>query len=345
MSPKTDTKKPAKKAKTKARSKRRGFAEDVVFATGGESQRFLPSSIRCDHTKNTSRWPAYPVPEELKDYLIGDKCCFTIEQIERRLLSLKSEGQITDIECSVSNTRHPSVTVGFLRLTAFLLAEARGELDQIPRAKGTSVTGIRARCITAPKDQNGWNSLARKNLAENNEREKMTAVDLAFYIRRQLKAQDNDGTPLTKEQVAADVGLKPTSLPRYAQLLSLAPDVLLAVHEGRTSMAAALRQSSKDGTGTSRGKQKGMSVAKMRTAVLCAETRPAPTAKLSAANVQLLIRTIAGETIKDAPAEVQAWAEWIAPDKDVKPAKPAKALADKPTKTMTKAPLKKVSKP
>jgi len=109
-------------------------------------------------------------------------------------------------------------------------------------------------------------------------------------------------------------------------------------------MAAALRQSSKDGTGTSRGKQKGMSVAKMRTAVLCAGTRPAPTAKLSAANVQLLIRTIAGETIKDAPAEVQAWAEWIAPDKDVKPAKPAKALADKPTKTITKAPLKKVSK-
>lgn len=311
------------------KSNRAAFAEDVQASTGGELRRIRPSDIRADHQRNTSRWAAYDPPEELRNYFGDAKICFTEGQIEGRLASLLAEGQIDPVDVSISNTGHPDLVKGFLRHCAFLLAEVRGVLDAIPGAKGTTVTGIRAQVVAAPKTQADHAAIARRNLAENRERQEMTPVDLARYIKGRLNSYDDDGVPVSMQQVCAELGLKKRSVERYLQLFTLRPDTLLAVHEGRLAMTAALKDASKHGEGTARGSNGGIGRKTMRRR----DRNERPSHRLAPEQLDQLMDVVNGDILAADVTDdaVQAWVRYYdAPAPPREPKKPRKKPAPKP---------------
>lgn len=317
-----------------ARSKRPKFAADVLSATGGEVKRFLPSHVRADHAHNTSRWAPYDTPAELVEHL-GPKCCFTLEQIEKRLASLLSEGQLEDVTVSISGDGYPDLVFGFLRHAAFLLAEVRGSLDTIPGAKGMKFAGIRAKVVQAPKTQADHAEIARKNLAENRERQEMSPVDLAFYAKRRLAAFDDEGNTPSREDVAKELGMSKRTLDNYIQLTSARPEQLMAVHTGMVSMSGLLSQMRDKGQGTARGRNPGV----QRKAMRRRKPEQRPTNMLSPPQIDALIDVINGDKplaeVDD--ADVVQYVRYFDAPPEPKPAKPKKKAPPKPGKKTEKA--------
>jgi len=308
------------------KTKRTKFAADVVSSTGGEARRILPSHIRADHGGN-QRWAPYDTPEELVKF-IGDKCCFQLATIEKRLASFKSQGQIDAVKVSVSGTGHPDLEVGFLRHCAFLLAEVRGEMDDIPGAKGTKLTGIRCELVKAPDSQEGQEQRRQRNYAENNERKDLTPVDRAIYFKRRLAALREDGSTMSRQELADEVDHHVDYVNRHLRLLSdLKPEELLAVHEGALPMSKALKAASNRGSGNSkgpRGGRKGVKHSNIARAVRQAQDRQPPTQALKPARMVEVFAILSGEAeiTDDTSNHVRLWVDWVDADKSEEPSKP-----------------------
>jgi hypothetical protein len=303
-----------------AKSRRLQFAEEIK-TSNVEGTRFLPSQIRADHRRNTGRggWTPYDPPPELAAYFGDRKICFTMAQIEKRLASLLAEGQLEDLTVSIAGDKRPDLEIGFLRHAAFLLAEVRGVLDQIPGAKGPKFYGVRAKVVPAAKTQEEYDAASDRNFAENSERLGLSPVAFAFYIKRKLDMFNDNGEPLyTRLTLAKKLDIDARVLDRYMQLLKARPETLLAVHEGTLSMAAALKHMSDTGEGGARGKRAGVSHKTMRKALRIADKRPLPTKGLSAEKLRSLLAVLAGEdSITDETDEtVAAWVKAMTPTAD-----------------------------
>ena len=236
----------------KKKSRRTKYAEGVDTATAGEVTRYVPSQIIVDHNRN-QRFAPYDSPPEIAQW-IGPKCCFTLAEIETRLADHLANGQMQPVEISKSNVGHPHLEFGFLRHSAFLLAEARDLLGQIPGARGRDFAGIKALAVPAAKSQADHAAKARRNHAENAARKELSPVDVAVYFKRQLDALREDGTSMSRPELAAQENCHVDRINRHLRLLSsLRPDELLAVHEGRVPMSQALKAASASGAGTSKG--------------------------------------------------------------------------------------------
>ena len=309
-------------ADSKPTRKKRGeqFDANAGHSTRGVTSAFTPSGIEADHSTNM-RWLAHDTMPELVQYL-GAKCCFSAEQIEGRLRSLKSEGQITPVTVYASATGRATLVDGYLRHAAFLLAEVRGELSLIPRAKD-KILGIE---VKQPKSIEDWSALADRNLAENRERAALTDADLAFDVERRLALlvrelgkADESLTEKTAvkpaiEQLAAKLGMSTRNVLRYRQLAQSKPTTLLAVHTGALSMAAALRNASTKGEGTATGPRAGIARKAIRRALAATTSRPLPDAKVrfTAEETMLLAGAIVGEVDPaDLPEHVAALVEWL----------------------------------
>lgn len=307
---------------TKPARKKRGeqFDEAAGHSTRGVTSAFLPSGIEADHSQNM-RWLAHDTMPELVKYL-GARCCFTTEQIEQRLRSLKSEGQITPVTVYASATGRATLVDGYLRHAAFLLAEVRGELDTIPRAKG-KILGIE---VKQPKNAEDWAALADRNLAENRERAALSDTDLAFYVERRLPQfvrefrktdetlSEKAATKLAVERLAEKLGLSTRHVQRYRQLAQSKPATLLAVHIGALTMTAALRTASTKGEGSAIGPRAGINRKAIRRALAATTSRPLPNAKakFTAEEAMLLAGAIVGEVdIDDLPEHVAELVGWL----------------------------------
>jgi hypothetical protein len=327
-----------------AKSKRHTFASDIQVSTGGEIQRFRPSHIRADHGRNASRgWTPYDAPAEIAQW-VSPKICFTLAEIEERLKSLLAEGQIDEVEVAIAGDKRADLQVGFLRHAAFLLAEARGLLDQIPRAKGREFAGIRAKVVAGPKNQSEYDAVSDRNYAENNERLTPSAVSFAFFLKRKLDAMGDDGQPLyTRPTLAAKYKLKERVLSRYLQLTTARPETLLAVHEGRMTMSAALGQMRDKGEGTARGKRTAVPHSAIIRAIEHVEKRPLPRVGLDPKGMILLDRLLCGlDRLSDeTPANVKEWFVWKSmPAEEAKALAPEKPPRGEPKPSNKKAPRK-----
>ena len=316
--------------------KRKKFAADVDTATGGELTRIVPSHIRCDHSNN-QRFAPYDSPPEIAQW-IGPKCCFPIAVIEERLASLLREGQITPIEVSRSGTGYPDLEVGYLRLAAFLLAEARCLMDQIPRAKGTTLTGIKALLVKPAKSQTDHADKARRNREENIARVELSPVDHAIYFKRRLAAIRDDGTSMTRAELSEEEKRSVDYINKHLRLFEvLSPEQLLEVHEGKIPMSKALKTASAQGKGGlpgPRGANPAIKHSAVQRALANVETRKPPSADLSHAQVLTLLSRLAGTQTSSDDELVESWIDFADADKSV--GKPAKV--DKPAKPKKLAP-------
>lgn len=228
----------------------------------GKTRCILPSNILARHENNSSRAALYDVtsqiPELADSRALSDKFCFTLAQVETRLASLKAHRQITSVQVYRTKTGQANLGKGYLRHAAFLLAEARGELDQIPGGKD----GIRVEFSEAPDSLEGHIEAAWSNHEENAERKDQTPIDIAFFLRVQCAQPD-----ATRDSVAERIGMKSRQVARHLQLLTLSLAVQLDVHEGRTTMVDALKVASERGDGTARGKRAGVPLSQIKEAV------------------------------------------------------------------------------
>lgn len=335
--------------------KKRGeqFNEAAGHSTRGVTSAFTPSGIEADHSTNM-RWLAHDTMPELVPYL-GPKCCFSAEQIEGRLRSLKTDGQIEPVEVFASATGQATLKIGFLRHAGFLLAEVRGELDSIPGARG-KIVAIETK---QPKSAEDWAALADRNLAENRERAALSDTDLAFYVERRLpqyvrelrKADEalteKAATKLAIDKIAEKLGMSTRNVQRYRQLAQSKPTTLLAVHTGALTMTAALRTASEKGEGPAKGPLAGVRHSSIRRALAHVTTRPVPPKSLAPAEVLTLARILAGETVDDELSDaVREWSDWLDAPKDLgKPAPAPSQTAAADTKQAPAARRPRKSKP
>ncbi len=291
--------------------------------THREAWAMIPSAVKANHLRNYSRKGIlYDTPPELLPYL-GAKCCFTLTQIEARMESLLSRGQDTAVRVYLTLTGETHLVVGFLRHAAMLLAEIRGMLDKVPNAGGK----ILCLTVTEPKSIADWLKIADMNYGENTEHLELSDIQKAMYAELCMKPVIEGGFGLSPIEAAKRIGCNSErQLNRYLRLLKLPLDVILAVHEGRTTQTAALKSSTDHGEAGSPGVRGNMSVKKMRIAVEMREINPPPSVSLTPDEQVVLIRLQSGEQIPadQIPANVQAWATWM------QPAKPALPEGEKP---------------
>ena len=220
----------------------------------------LPSKIRSDHRTNASRAPMYTVlgqvPEIADCPEISDAFCFTRAQVEQRLASMQAKTQIVAARGYRTSTGHPVLKEGFLRHAAMLLAEVRGELDTIP----DGAKGLRIIFVSPPKTPEDQVAGLFANCEENDERLDRSPVDTAWLIKRAIAMQ------VTKEDIAKELGCSVRVVDRHLSLLALDPMVQLDVHTGKVKMSAVLKDASKKGEGTGRGKRAGVPHTKLRRA-------------------------------------------------------------------------------
>lgn len=325
-------------ANPNVKPKRPTFADDIEASTTGEIKMIKPSHIRADHNQNESRgWAPYEAPEEIRHLLVDGRCCFTLAEIEQRFASIMLEGQICEVEVIMGGDKRPTLTVGYLRHCAFLLAEVRGVLDQIPGMKGRTKHGIRAKIVPAPKTQEEYDRASDRNYAENSERLELTPVQFAFYLNRKLGMLDNDGKPLyTRQTLAQKLSasgreISKATIDRHLRLLKCRPESLLAVHEGRMKMSEALKKMSDRGEGDSRGSQPGIKRKLIRNALHYAHKRPLPLAGLNRTQLYHLLSIIVGEeNVTDETDEAVAeWAQAIAPEPEEIQSLKAKERSDR----------------
>ncbi len=228
----------------------------------GAAAHILPSNILARHEDNSSRAALYDVqdkiPELAESGALGDKFCFTLAEVEQRLASLKAHGQLTAVRVYRTNTGQATLGEGYLRHAAFLLAEVRGELDQIPNGKH----GIMLTRVEMPTTVEGRIAAAWSNHEENAERKDQTPIDIAFFLRVQCAQPD-----ATRDSVAERIGMKRRQVDRHLQLLTLSLSVQLDVHEGRKTMAEALKVASERGEGAARGKRAGVAISQIKRAI------------------------------------------------------------------------------
>lgn len=330
-------------AEAAPKSKRPTFADDVESSTTGEIKMIKPSHIRADHRNNESRgWAPYEAPEEIRHLLADGRCCFTLEQIEERLASVFLEGQICEVEVALGSDKRPTLQIGYLRHCAFLLAEVRGMLEQIPTSARTKVWGIRAKIVPAPKSQDEWDRASDRNYAENSERLQLTPVQFAFYIKRKLDMFDANGEPLynrltlAQKLSASGRSVSKSVIDRHMLLLTARPETLLAVHEGKLKMSEAIKQMRQRGEGATRQSRasqrpaKPLAPAMIIRAIEHADKRPPPNKGLDAAGIVQLGRLTSGlEVVTDeTPELVREWFDWQSMSADeakaLVPEKPAR---------------------
>jgi hypothetical protein len=225
-----------------------------------------------------------------------------------------------------------------------LLAEVRGELDTIPRAKGKDGIGkILAIEVKQPKTLEDWGALADRNLAENRERAALSDADLALYVERRLpqivrelrKADEalseKAANKLAVDRLAEKLGMSTRNVMRYRQLAQSKPTTLFAVHTGELTMAAALRNASEKGEGSATGPRSGIARKAIRRALAATTKRPLPDpkAKFSAEDAMLLAGAIVGEVdVEDLPEHVAVLVQWLDAPAGVDKSSPGKAGPD-----------------
>jgi hypothetical protein len=304
-------------------------------ATVRDALAYIPSKIRANHLRNYSR-EQFTTPPELKRYL-GDVCSFTLAEIEERLASLKKHKQISPVNIYLTGTGDAFLARGYLRHAAFLLAEARGERDQIPGSGGKILCTL----VTEPKSEADWLALAEANYAENTDIKSLTAVDKARYVSRLLMPVSEGGFGRTQEQALQAIGLTDKrQLDRYLRLLKLPPDVRADVHFGRVTMSKALSGSTDKGEAGSPGERAGIKHTSTRSAHEHIVDRPAPTRGLNAEEMRLYTALCSGVLVMDEdemPENLRAWYRWSAPTpEEIKALKPKR----EPKPTTKKSPPK-----
>jgi len=295
-------------------------------ATVRDALAYIPSKIRANHKRNYSR-EQFKTPSELQPFL-GDLCSFTLAEIEDRLASLKKHKQISPVNIYLTSTSEAFLTRGYLRHAAFLLAEVRGELDQIPGSGGKILCTL----VTEPKSEADWLALAEANYAENTDVKSLTAIDKARYAWRLLAPTSEGGFGQTVEQATQALGLtNKRQLDRYLRLLKLPPDVRADVHFGKLTMSEALNGSTENGEAGSPGERAGVKHKATRSAIEFKATRKPPTKGLNREEMELFAELYSGARSLDAttPDSVRAWYEWVSPSSDEIKAIKAAASPDK----------------
>jgi ParB-like chromosome segregation protein Spo0J len=331
--------------KSGAERRKEQFDEKAGAVSRDPIRALTPSGIDADHNAN-QRWLAYDTMPELVPY-IGPRCCFSAEQIEKRLASLKAQGQITPVTVYSTATGRATLVDGYLRLAAFQLAEVRGELEQIPKSKGK----IQAVIVAQPKTTEDYVHLADRNVAENMERESLSDADLAIIIDRrhaayvrELRKSDETLTEkkasgLAVEKLAEKFHMSPRNISRYRQLSQRPQQALFAVHIGAWTMSEALKKASENGEGSAHGPRKYIKHSTIDRAVAHQATRPRPNVTLGPDDVLLLLMAVAGHELgEDVPPNVQKWVEHIDAPKDLGKPAPKDAATAPDTK---KAPAKR----
>ena len=254
----------ASKPKSSKSGKSLEFDKTLGARKYGAAAHILPSNILARHEDNSSRAALYDVqskiPELAESGALGDAFCFTLTEVEQRLASLKTHGQLTAVRVYRTNTGQATLGEGYLRHAAFLLAEVRGELDQIP---GGGKYGILLTRVEMPKTVEGRIEAAWANHAETADRKTPPPIDIAFFLRVQCAQPD-----ATRDSVAERIGMQSRQVARHLQLLTLPLSTQLDVHEGRKTMAEVLKVASERGEGTARGKRAGVALSQIKEAVL-----------------------------------------------------------------------------
>lgn len=292
----------------------------------GDQLRWDPTQIHADHGRNASRCCLYDTPDELMGLLGENRCCFRLEEIEHRLYNpvdgILEVGQTNAISVYKTPTGHGWVVDGYLRHAAFLLAHARGQLDQIP-------SGPKILCTVVPEpdgSNDGWHRIARHNFAENSGRKGLTHVDLARY-GRYLTTPEPFGIGLDPKEAAAEMGITLSVYDKLMRLLRLHPQTILDVHEGRVKLTRALDEGSRRGEGGAVGPRPGVKHTQIRSAVASCDWRPPPSHGLDSEGLLLLVRAIApprGGSAPELPDQVREWVEFLTLD-------PAEAKALRPS--------------
>jgi hypothetical protein len=284
-------------------------------ATIRDALAYVPSKIHADPRRNYSRRELFPTPDELKPYL-GDVCNFTLAQIERRLASFKKNRQISAANIYLTSVGRACLVRGYLRHAAFCLAEARGELDQIPGSGGKILCTL----VPEPKSEADWLGLAESNHAENTDIEPLTPINKARYAEWLTMPTNEGGGGLTQEQALPRLGLtNKRQLDRYLRLLKLPPDVRADVHFGKRTMSQALASSTASGEAGSPGERAGVKTKRTREAVAYKATRKPPTKGLNRDEMELFAELYSGARTMDEadmPENVRAWFTWCSPTSD-----------------------------
>jgi len=343
-------------------------ADGVKFSSKNHTAlRVLASRIRADHeTDNYSRAPLYSLAHEFADlpayaehpaWCGMDGFCFTRAEVEERAASLLASGQRQEITCHhrrISGGDVPFVAEGFLRHAAMLLLEVRGCHVGVPEAAGGTM-----RIVVKPEPKTAEAKLValRGNVAENEVRKRTTPADCGrLCVRLGVLG-------MTPKQIADELGKSPSWVQQHTRLVTkCAPDRVLAVHEGRMTLAQALAESSERGEGGSPGPRTGVPVKAMRRALAQIDRRPLPEppAQIGGAQVYTQAEFVTalalatGVHVSELPESLRdvakstvvrdliAWAkEMPAPDKPPREAKPddaPKAERPKAKKAPKKAP-------
>ena len=316
------------------------FDKSIEASKCHNTVKILPSKIRTDHRNNHSRSALYTVldkvPElsELPEF--GDAFCFTLAQVEKRLTSLKIEGQIHPVRGYKTSTGFCVLKEGYLRHAAFCLAEVRGELDQIPNARVDGVKGkkygIRIELVPAPTKSEDHVAAIWSNTAENDEQLARTPLDTAWLIKRAFVMQE------TQKSIAAKLKMSERSVDRYHSLLALSPTVQLDIHEGRTTMSVALAKASKDGEGTGRGARPGVPHKLLRRAFAAIKESGHGSELLESDQIftveEMLsaLSWVAGVENGEPPEVIKAFIEGAPPKPPKKSGRPKKKAPPKPGK-------------
>jgi hypothetical protein len=205
-----------------------------------------------------------------------------------------------------------------------------------------------------PKTADAKLAALRGNVAENEVRKQTTPADSGRLCVR-LSALG-----MTPKQIADELGKSPSWVQQHIRLVTkCAPDRVLAVHEGRMTLAQALRESSERGEGGSPGPRTGVPVKSMRRALAQLDKRPLPEPPEQIGGAQVYtqdelvvaVALAAGVHIGELPESLRAVAKstvvrdliaWAkdAPKDAPKPDKPPRESKSREPKTPKKKPLR-----
>lgn len=280
-----------------------GFAEEVGASKSHKAFTILPSKIFADHGNNYARAAIYSLTEQLPE-LVGCKAlksaqiCFTRDEVLARVASFTANKQRQAIKVWRTNTHVPYVSEGYLRHLAALFMEVTGALADVPEMKH----GLRCEAEEQPKTPEAQVVAAWSNHAENADRKATSPIDDAWLCKRLITMQ------VSREDIAARLGISKRSVDRKLALLGFPIDVQLAVHEGRLTESQAHAQASERGQGNARGALPGIN----RRAMRRRNRDDRPKAKLSPEQVDALIDLINGDaTVGDITDEtVLTWLRY-----------------------------------
>lgn len=307
---------------------RAGFATDVGAKRSYKAFTILPSKIKANHDNNYARAAIYSLAEQLPELadhpaLESERVCFTRDEVLERVASFQANSQRTAIKVWRTNTHVAYVAEGYLRHLAALFMEVTGELAKVSDMRD----GLRCEAEEQPKSPEDQVAAAWSNHAENADRKATSPIDDAWLCKRLTAMQ------VPRDEIAKRLGTRKRgdkrkqgvskrTVDRLLSLLALPIDVQLAVHEGRVTVSAALKDASKKGQGTARGSNGGVS----RRAIRRRSPNNRPSTKLTPEQIDELVDAMIGDKpIAEASDAVAKWLSYLdAPKPPREPKKPRK---------------------